>query len=154
MSGINKVILIGNLGRDPEIRAAASSTVATVSLAVSESWKDKQGNRQERTEWVNLVAWGPKAELAQKLLHKGSKIFVEGKLQTRSWDDKSTGQKHYATEVIVDNFQLLDARQPENAYSSGFTAAAPAQEKKQWTKFDASLPKASESADVEEDLPF
>ena len=111
MSGVNKVILIGNLGRDPEARVTTTgNNVVTASLAVSESWKDKSGQRQERTEWVNLVFWRQQAEIAQRYLHKGSKIYVEGKLQTRSWDDKQTGQKRYATEVIVDSFTMLDAR--------------------------------------------
>lgn len=113
MSGVNKVILIGNLGADPEVRTTQQgATVANLRLAVSETWKDQQGQRQERTEWVNLVLWRQQAEIAQRFLRKGSKIYAEGKLQTRSWDDKQSGQKRYATDVAVDHFTILDARGP------------------------------------------
>ncbi len=113
MAGVNKVILIGNLGADPEIRTTQQgATVANMRLAVSESWKDANGQRQERTEWVNLVAWRQLADIAQRFLRKGSKIYAEGKLQTRSWDDTATGQKRYVTEVMVDTIQMLDGRPP------------------------------------------
>lgn len=115
MSGVNKVILIGNLGADPEVRTTPQGAmVANLRLAVSETWKDQQGQRQERTEWVNLVLWRQQAEIAQKYLRKGSKIYAEGKLQTRSWDDKQSGAKRYATDVVVDTFTMLDGR-PANA---------------------------------------
>ena len=113
MSGVNKVILIGNIAADPEVRTTPQgATVANLRLAVSETWKDQQGQRQERTEWVNLVLWRQQAEIAQKYLRKGSKIYAEGKLQTRSWDDKQTGAKRYATDVVVDHFIMLDTRGP------------------------------------------
>ena len=115
MSGVNKVILIGFLGADPEVRTTPQGAmVASLRLAVSETWKDQQGQRNERTEWVNLVLWRQQAEIAQKYLRKGSKIYAEGKLQTRSWDDKQSGQKRYATDVVVDTFTMLDGR-PANA---------------------------------------
>ena len=115
MSGVNKVILIGALGADPEVRTTPQGAmVANLRLAVSETWKDQQGQRQERTEWVNLVLWRQQAEIAQKYLRKGSKIYAEGKLQTRSWDDKQTGAKRYSTDVVVDTFTMLDGR-PANA---------------------------------------
>lgn len=111
MSGVNKVILIGALGADPEVRTTPQgATVANLRLAVSETWKDQQGKRQERTEWVNLVLWRQQAEIAQKYLRKGSKIYAEGKLQTRSWDDKQTGAKRYSTDVVVDTFTMLDGK--------------------------------------------
>ena len=111
MSGVNRCIFVGNLGADPEVRTTPQGgTVANLRLAVSESWKDQQGQKQERTEWVNLVLWKKQAEIAQRFLHKGSKIYVEGKLQTRSWDDKTSGQKRYATDVVVDTFTMLDGR--------------------------------------------
>ncbi|MCY3668389.1 MAG: single-stranded DNA-binding protein [Gemmatimonadetes bacterium] len=109
--GVNKVILIGNLGSDPEVRYTPDGVpVANFNLATSESWNDRNtGERQERTEWHRLVLWRKLAEIAQQYLKKGSKIYVEGKLQTRSWDDQS-GQKRYTTEIVVNDMQMLDSR--------------------------------------------
>ena len=108
--GVNKVILIGNLGGDPEVRYTPSgAAVANVNLATNESWTDRSGERQERTEWHRLVFWSKLAEIAGQYLRKGSKVFVEGRLQTRSWDDQS-GQKRYTTEVVVNDMQMLDGR--------------------------------------------
>ena len=119
MSGVNKVILIGNIAADPEVRTTPQgATVANLRLAVSETWKDQQGQRNEKTEWVNLVLWRQQAEIAQKYLRKGSKIYAEGKLQTRSWDDKQSGAKRYATDVVVDTFTMLDGR-PSNGGEGG-----------------------------------
>lgn len=113
MSDLNRCEFIGRLGADPEVRTTPSGAItASLRLAVSETWKDQQGQRQERTEWVNLVLWRQQAEIAQKYLRKGSKIYAEGKLQTRSWDDKQTGAKRYATDVVVDHFIMLDTRGP------------------------------------------
>ena len=107
--GINKVLLIGNLGADPELRFTASGTqVANFSLATSETWQDKSGERQERTEWHRIVLWRGLAEIAGQYLKKGSKVYIEGKLQTRSWDDQK-GQKHYSTEVVAHSMQLPDS---------------------------------------------
>jgi single-strand DNA-binding protein len=108
--GVNKVILIGNLGSDPEVKYTPNGApVANFSLATNESWNDKDGQRQERTEWHRLVLWSKLAEIAQQYLKKGARIYVEGKLQTRSWDDQS-GQKRYMTEVVVNDMQMLDSR--------------------------------------------
>lgn len=108
---LNKVQLIGNLGADPEVRSTPNGAqVATFRVACSESWKDQSGQRQERTEWVTVVAWRQQAEIAQKYLRKGSKVYVEGKLQTRTWEDKNGGGKRYATEVLCDRFLMLDGR--------------------------------------------
>lgn len=108
---LNKVQLIGNLGADPEIRSTPNGAqVATFRVACSETWKDQSGQRQERTEWVTVVAWRQQAEIAQKYLHKGSKVYVEGKLQTRTWEDKNGGGKRYATEVLCDRFTMLDGK--------------------------------------------
>jgi single-strand DNA-binding protein len=97
---LNKVLLIGNLGKDPELSYTASGVaVAKFSVATGERWKDQEGNVQERTEWHNIVAWRKLAEICGQYLKKGSKVYLEGKLQTRSWDDKNTGQKRYATEA-------------------------------------------------------
>jgi single-strand DNA-binding protein len=102
--------LIGNLGSDPEVKYTPNGApVANFSLATNESWNDKDGQRQERTEWHRLVLWSKLAEIAGQYLKKGAKIYVEGRLQTRSWDDQS-GQKRYMTEVVVNDMQMLDSR--------------------------------------------
>ncbi len=106
---LNKVMLIGNLGKDPEIRyTGAGMPVATFSLATNESWKDQEGNLQERTEWHNIVAWSKLAEICQQYLKKGKKIYIEGRIQTRSYDDKNTGTKKYMTEIVAANMIMLD----------------------------------------------
>lgn len=108
---INKVILVGNLGRDPEVRSTPSGQpVASFTLATSRKWKDKSGQRQEQTEWHQIVVWGRQAEVAGQYLTKGKQIYLEGRLQTRSWDDKNSGEKRYRTEVICENFQMLGSR--------------------------------------------
>lgn len=108
---LNKVQLIGNLGKDPELSYIPSgAAVAKFSIATSESWKDDSGNLQERTEWHNIVAWRKLAEICGQYLKKGSKVYLEGKLQTRSWDDKNTGVKRYTTEIVADQLIMLDSR--------------------------------------------
>lgn len=108
MKSVNKVILLGNLGKDPELKYTASGTAITnFSIATSERFKDKSGEWQDRTEWHNVAAWARLAEIAGEYLKKGSKIYVEGRLQTRSWDDKKTNQKKYVTEVVATDFVLL-----------------------------------------------
>jgi len=119
--GINKVILIGNLGADPDVRyTQAGDPIANVNLATSESWKDKNtGEAQERTEWHRVVFFGKLAEIVKDYLHKGSKIYVEGQLRTRKWQDKE-GQDRYTTEVVVSmggTMQMLDSR-PEGGAST------------------------------------
>jgi len=105
---VNKVILIGNLGRDPEVRTTTSGqNVASFTLATSRKWRDRDGNRQEQTEWHNIVVWGKQAETASQYLTKGRQVYVEGRLQTRSWEDKTSGEKRYRTEVVCENFQML-----------------------------------------------
>lgn len=118
--GINKVILIGNLGADPETRYLPSgSAVTNVRLATSESWRDKQsGETKERTEWHQVVFFNKLAEIAGEYLKKGSKVYVEGSLRTRQWD--KDGQKHYTTEIVASEMQMLDSR------GSGMGAAEPA----------------------------
>lgn len=109
--GVNKIILVGNLGNDPEVRYGANnSAVATVSLATSDAWRDKQtGETQERTEWHRIVFFGRLAEVARDYLRKGSKIYVEGSIHTRKWQDKS-GQDRYTTEVEARDMQMLDSK--------------------------------------------
>jgi single-strand DNA-binding protein len=108
---LNKVMLIGNLGRDPELRYTTSGVaVATFGLATNESWKDQDGNVQEKTEWHNIVAWRKLAEICGEWLKKGKKVYVEGRLQTRSYDDRNTGTKKYMTEIVADSIIMLDSR--------------------------------------------
>lgn len=139
MAGVNKVILIGNLGKDPEIRTFDNGDkVAQFSLATSETYKDKNGDKQEKTEWHNIVLWRGLAGLAEQYLKKGSKIYVEGKLSHRSYDDKD-GNKRYITEIVGRDMTFLDGKP-----SGGGEQSAP------------SAPMANEPAqgNVDDDLPF
>lgn len=107
MAGLNKVILIGNLGRDPELRKTPSGTsVVSFSIATTERWTDKNGSRQDRTEWHNIVAWSRLAELAHQYLRKGRSVYIEGRITTRSWDDKD-GNKKYKTEIVANQILFL-----------------------------------------------
>jgi single-strand DNA-binding protein len=106
--GVNKVFLLGNVGKDPEIRTTPGGmTVATFSLATAERAKDPQGNWTDKTEWHNLVAFQRTAEIVRDYVKKGTQVFIEGKIQTRSWDDKESGQKKYRTEILVNELSLL-----------------------------------------------
>ncbi len=110
MSGVNKVILVGRLGGDPELKfTPGGQAVARLSIATSEAWTDKQGQKQERTEWHRVVVWGKMAEVCGQHLSKGRQVYVEGRLQTRSWDDKATNQKKYSTEIVANTVQFLGA---------------------------------------------
>lgn len=126
---VNKVILVGNLGRDPELRTTPSGQpLAKFSVATTRKWKDREGNRQEQTEWHNIVVWGRQAEIAGQYLTKGRQIYLEGRLQTDSWEDKTHGDKRYRTEVICDNFQMLGSRGSSNeggGYGAGPSQAPP-----------------------------
>jgi single-strand DNA-binding protein len=108
MSGVNKVILVGRLGADPEVKQVRDSQMAQLSLATSEKYTTKDGQKQEKTEWHRIVVWGKQAEVIGKYATKGSMLFVEGKLQTRSWEDQQ-GQKRYTTEVQCSGFQFLSS---------------------------------------------
>jgi single-strand DNA-binding protein len=111
MSGVNKVILVGRLGADPEVKTiTGGNNVARLSLATSENWTDREGQKQERTEWHRVVVWGKLAELCGKYLSKGRQVYVEGRLQTRSWEDQQ-GQKKYSTEIVASTVQFLGAGQ-------------------------------------------
>ena len=108
MAGVNKAIIVGNLGRDPEMRATQSgSQVANFSVATSRAYNDRDGNRQEETEWHRVVAFGRLAEICGQYLQKGKQVYIEGRLQTRSWEDKETGQKKYMTEIVAQEMQML-----------------------------------------------
>ena len=121
---VNKVILLGNVGKDPEIRSTSGGMmVANFTLATSDRQKDAQGNWQDRTEWHNLVAFQRTAEIVRDYVKKGTKLYVEGKIQTRSWDDKESGQKRYRTEIIVNDLSLLSGRD-EGGSSGGYSRSA------------------------------
>lgn len=112
MAGVNKVILVGNLGRDPEVRYTKSGqAVASFSLATSEKWKGKDGNDEENTEWHRIVAWGKLGEIFGEYLEKGKQVYIEGKLQTREWDDKD-GNKRSTTEIVAHNMTMLGQQSP------------------------------------------
>ncbi|MBL0741834.1 single-stranded DNA-binding protein [Chryseolinea lacunae] len=123
MSGVNKVILVGRLGKDPEVRNLENgATVANFTIATSESYKDKTtGEKKEITEWHNIVLWRGLAEIAQKYLHKGDMVFVEGKLRTRSWEKE--GVTRYTTEVVGDNMTMLSTKGSGGGSGGGYSAA-------------------------------
>ena len=154
---VNKVILIGNLGKDPEIKYTSSGmAVAKFSLATNERYKDKEGQWQDRTEWHNVVAWQRLAEIVGEYVKKGSKLYLEGRIQTSSWDDKETGQKKYRTEIIANDLVLLSGRgdgESESA-SRGFSRGASAG----GGNFDQSQPHQDDAAHAtqiqDEDIPF
>lgn len=120
---LNKVFLIGNLCADPETRMAGQTPVTNFRIACNESWKDKDGNKQERVEYITIVAWRQQSDIAQKYLRKGSKVHIEGRLQTRSWE--KDGEKRYATEVVCDHFLMLDGRQGTATEASQASGSAP-----------------------------
>ena len=160
MAGVNKVILVGNLGADPEARSLPSgSEVVNLRVATSENWKDKDGNRQERTEWHRVTIFNENlGRVAKNYLRKGSKVYLEGQLQTRKWTDQS-GQEKYSTEVVLQNFRgelvLLDSREGGGAsrgggdfaddFASGPGGGTRTQSRPQPTAFDT---------DLDDDVPF
>jgi single-strand DNA-binding protein len=141
MASVNKVILIGNLGRDPEIRTTPQGTsLARFSVATTTTWKDASGARQERTEWHDVVAWEKLAQICGEYLHKGKMVYVEGSLQTRSWEDQS-GQKRYKTEIKANNVVMLSPRVEGGRAGAG---AAPARE----------VAETAEPGTYDDDVPF
>ncbi len=144
MASINKVILIGNLGSDPEVRFTPSgSAVANFNIATNESWKDKNGQDQERTEWHKIVVWGKQAENCGEYLSKGRPVYIEGRLQTREWNDKD-GNKRYTTEIIANTVQFLGGRPGEGGGKTYTEAKASA----------PSAPKSEAPAAMDDDIPF
>jgi len=147
---VNKVILLGNVGKDPEIRSTPSGTlVATFGLATSDRFQDAQGNWQDRTEWHNLVAFTRTAEIIRDYVKKGSKLYIEGKIQTRSWDDKETGAKKYRTEIIVNDLSLLSGRE-EGSSGGGSRASSTAS----YDQRPASDDIAQQAEITDDDIPF
>ena len=151
---VNKVILLGNVGKDPEIRSTGGGTmVANFTLATSDRFQDPQGNWQDRTEWHNLVAFKRTAEIVRDYVKKGSKLYIEGKIQTRSWEDKDTKAKRYRTEIIVNDISLLSSREdgggPYNR--SGSSSNAANEDQRQPSGHDD----FAQSAEIsDEDIPF
>ena len=143
-SGINKVILVGNLGQDPEVKfTAGGAAVTTLSIATSDSWKDKEsGMDKERTEWHRVVLWRRLAEIAGEYLKKGSKVYIEGQLQTRKWEQ--AGQTRYTTEIIARDIQFLDSRGSANTSSQEGAAATN----------EEPAPDVPESGIDDDDIPF
>lgn len=132
-NGVNKVILIGNLGKDPELRYTPNGTaVASFSIATNERWKDKEGNFQDHTEWHRIVAWRKLAETVGEYLKKGSQVYIEGKLRTRTWEDQN-GTKRTTTEIVADSMQMLGRRE---GVSSADVATPPASSDDEMTSND------------------
>ncbi len=124
MSGVNKVIIVGRLGADPEVKTiSAGTTVTRLNVATSEAWTGKDGQKQERTEWHRITVWGKLAEICGKHLSKGRQVYVEGRLQTRSWEDQQ-GQKRYATEIVATTVQFLGSNGERPAASSSSNTSA------------------------------
>ena len=151
MASVNKVILIGNLGRDPETRYMPDGgAVTNVSIATTESWKDKNGEKQEKTEWHRVAFFGKLAEIAGEYLKKGSQVYVEGRLQTRKWQDKD-GQDKYTTEIIADRMQMLGSRQ---GMGGGDREGGGERESSRPAAKPAGKPSGSKFDDFEDDIPF
>ena len=128
MAGVNKVILVGNLGQDPIVRyTKAGQAVASFSLATSEKWTGKDGNKEEKTEWHRVIAWGKLGEICGEYLNKGKQVYIEGRLQTREWEDKE-GVKHHTTEIVCNNMTMLgQAGSGSQSSSSGAQSSASSQ---------------------------
>ena len=136
MNGVNKVILLGTLGKDPEIRQAGQNNVANFSIATSEKFTDRAGQKQEKTEWHSIVLWGKLADLAGQYLKKGDSVYIEGKLTTRSWDEN--GQKRYKTEIVGNTMQFINTGRSQQQQTQQYQAPQ--------------MPPAPQP--IEEDLPF
>ena len=151
--GVNKVFLLGNVGKDPEIRSTAGGmTVASFSLATADRAKDAQGNWADKTEWHNLVCFQRTAEIVRDYVKKGSQIFVEGKIQTRSWDDKTSGEKKYKTEILVNELSLLGGK--GGGSEGGGSYSKPASSSPYDQRQPATTPDFGDSGITDDDIPF
>jgi len=152
---VNKVILVGRLGKDPETRYMTSGEAVTnATLATSENWKDKAGEKQEKTEWHNLVFYRRLAEVAGEYLKKGSQVYIEGKIQTRKWQDKETGKDRYTTEIIVNEMQMLGSKSGGSSFEVVENQSAPAARSAPAAK-PAAAPAAKGNFDnFDDDIPF
>lgn len=162
MASVNKVILVGNLGRDPEVRYSPDgAAICNVSIATTSQWKDKAtGDRREETEWHRVVFYNRLAEIAGEYLKKGRSVYVEGRLKTRKWQDKETGADRYSTEIVADQMQMLggrdsggDAGGDSGGFSQPPARRAPQQQQQPRPAAPAAAP-ASNLADMDDDIPF
>ena len=155
MASVNKVILVGRLGRDPEVRSTPSgTTVARFSIATDDRFTDKSGEKQERTEWHNIVAFNKLADICGQYLRKGKLVFIEGSIKTETWDDKETGQKRYKTEIIAREMQMLDRKGDEGgsgSYEGGGQRIDSGSAKSQSSGGSGS---SGSTIDDDEDVPF
>lgn len=153
--GVNKVILIGNMGKDPEIRyTAGGAAIANVTIATSESWKDKNtGEQVEKTEWHRVVFFNRLAEIVGEYLKKGSKIYVEGRLQTRKWQDQQ-GQDRYTTEIVANEMQMLDSRGGSASFNQEQDAGQYNQAPASQSPASQSAPAMAPAGDFDDDIPF
>lgn len=150
---INKVILVGRLGKDPEIRSTPQgTTVAKFTMATDEKFTDRAGEKQERTEWHNIVAWGKLGEICGQYLKKGKLVYIEGSIRTDSWDDKESGQKKYRTEIVANTMKMLDRRGDEGGGGGG-TDRGSSYSQSQPRATGGARPASSEIEDDEE-VPF
>jgi single-strand DNA-binding protein len=144
MSGVNKVILIGNLGKDPDLRNfEGGNVVANFTMATTEVYRDKNGTKVEQTEWHNIAIWGKLAEIAGKILRKGAKVYIEGRIKNRSWEDRE-GNKRHTIEIVAENFTLLDRRTGNGTGQAGQNDY----------EMSHSTPDAEKEMSVDDDLPF
>jgi single-strand DNA-binding protein len=149
---INKVILVGRLGKDPEIRSTPNGTsVAKFTVATDEKFTDRNGEKQERTEWHNITAWGKLGEICGQYLRKGKLVYIEGSIRTDSWDDKETGQKKYRTEVVANTMKMLDRRGDEGGGGGGGERGAYAPSR---TSTSGKPAPATDVMEDDEDVPF
>ncbi|MFC3337251.1 single-stranded DNA-binding protein [Paracandidimonas soli] len=168
MASVNKVILVGNLGRDPEVRYSPDgAAICNVSIATTSAWKDRNsGERREETEWHRVVFYNRLAEIAGEYLRKGRSVYVEGRLKTRKWQDKDTGQDRYATEIVADQMQMLGGREGGGEGGSGSSyggteyggapapQSRPQQQPAQPRPAAPQAPAAANLADMDDDIPF
>ena len=162
MASVNKVILVGNLGRDPEVRYSPDgAAICNVSIATTSQWKDKaSGERREETEWHRVVFYNRLAEIAGEYLRKGRSVYVEGRLKTRKWQDKDTGADRYSTEIVADQMQMLGGREGGDASMGGggdYSSAPPQQRTQRPAQPRPAAPQAAPAAnlaDMDDDIPF
>lgn len=162
MASVNKVILVGNLGRDPEVRYSPDgAAICNVSIATTSQWKDKAtGERREETEWHRVVFYNRLAEIAGEYLRKGRSVYVEGRLKTRKWQDKDTGQDRYSTDIVADQMQMLGGREGGESAMGGDYNQAPAQQQQRSQRPAQPRPAAPHAApaanlaDLDDDIPF
>jgi len=152
MASVNKVILVGNLGRDPETRyTTGGDAVTNIRVATTDTWKDKNGEKQERTEWHTVVFFGRQAEIAGEYLKKGKQVYIEGRLQTRKWQDKE-GQDRYTTEIVADRMQMLGSREGSNAAVAAEPSERSAEARSSAKGSGAPVKKNVD--DLDDDIPF